>query len=166
MDEFDLYEDDDINIDDTYLTFSIDLEEYAICVSYVTEIVRMQKIIEMPDVPAYIKGVINLRGKIVPVMDIRKRFNLPSLEYSDRTVIIVLEIEGVLTGIAVDRVNDVTELPAQAIEPPPHFARESETHSLIKGMGKSGEHVYILLDIEPMLQNGKIQSKSADLISY
>ena len=92
LDDFDLYEDDDVNIEDTYLTFSIDSEEYAVCVSYVTEIVRLQKIIEVPDVPSYIKGVINLRGKVIPVMDIRSRFSLQAVEYSDRTVIIVLEL--------------------------------------------------------------------------
>ncbi|PIQ23944.1 chemotaxis protein CheW [bacterium (Candidatus Blackallbacteria) CG17_big_fil_post_rev_8_21_14_2_50_48_46] len=156
MDEFDLYEDDDINIGDTYLTFSIDHEEYAICVSYVTEIVRLQKIIEVPDVPNYIKGVINLRGKIIPVMDIRSRFNLQTVDYSDRTVIIVLELGDVLTGIAVDKVNDVTELPPHCIDPPPQYSRGGENQSVIKGIGKNGDHVYILLDTDCLIHNKEI----------
>ena len=159
MDEFDLYEDDDISIADTYLTFSIDQEEYAICVSYVTEIVRLQKIIEVPDVPGYIKGVINLRGKIIPVMDIRSRFGLSSVDYSDRTVIIVLELADVLTGVAVDKVNDVTELSADMIDPPPNYSRGTDSASVIKGIGKSGEHVYVLLDTETLLNQKEMVSR-------
>lgn len=164
LDDFDLYEDDDVNIQDTYLTFSIDNEEYAVCVRYVTEIVRLQKIIEVPDVPNYIKGVINLRGKVIPVMDIRSRFSLPAVAYSDRTVIIVLELEDTLMGMAVDKVNDVTEIPPGAIDPPPHFAQANEAQSVVKGMGKSEDKVYILLDTECLVHSKEIQINPQELL--
>lgn len=164
IDDFDLYEDDDVNIHDTYLTFSIDQEEYAVCVSYVTEIVRLQKIIDIPDVPNYIKGVINLRGKVIPVMDIRSRFHLPEVPYSDRTVIIVLDLEDTLMGVAVDKVNDVTEILPEAIDPPPHFS-QSEAQSIVKGMGKCNDKVYIVLDTECLVHSKEIQLNLPEVAS-
>ena len=80
------------NIDDMYLTFAVAGEEYAVGIGFVTEIVGMQKVMEVPDVPHFIRGVINLRGKVIPVMDVRRRFGMPETTYTERTVIIVLDI--------------------------------------------------------------------------
>ena len=97
------------NIDDMYLTFAVAGEEYGIGIGYVTEIVGMQRVMEVPDLPAFIKGVINLRGKVIPVMDVRLRFSMDWKPYTERSVIIVLDVEGVPIGLAVDAVSDVRE---------------------------------------------------------
>ncbi len=99
------------NIDDMYLTFAVAGEEYGIGIGYVTEIVGMQRVMEVPDLPAFIKGVINLRGKVIPVMDVRLRFSMDWKPYTERSVIIVLDVEGVPIGLAVDAVSDVREIP-------------------------------------------------------
>jgi len=147
----DMY-DDDVNTDNIYLTFSIEKEEYALYVHNVIEIVKLQKIIPVPDVVEYITGVINLRGKVIPVMDIRKRFKLPTVEYSDRTIIIVLEFENVFTGIAVDKVNDVIEILPANIQPPSQYSNDN---GVVKGMGKKDEKALIILDISFLLNSKK-----------
>lgn len=144
------------NIEDMYLNFGVSKEEYAVGIMDVTEIVGMQKIIEVPDVPGYIKGVINLRGKVIPVMDIRLRFNLAEREYDDRTVIIVLDVQGTLTGLVVDRVNEVLELPPEQITPPPYRAGAKD-NSVIAGMGKHNDEVSIILDVRRLLHNSMVE---------
>ena len=99
------------NIDDMYLTFALAGEEYGVGIGYVTEIVGMQGVMEVPDLPAFIKGVINLRGKVIPVMDVRLRFSMDWQPYTERSVIIVLDVDGVPIGLAVDAVSDVLENP-------------------------------------------------------
>ena len=91
-------------LEQMYLIYSVNEENYGVGINFVTEIVGLQKIIDVPDVPIFIKGVINLRGQVIPVIDIRLRFGLPEIDYSDRTVIIVMEHNGVQTGLIVDRV--------------------------------------------------------------
>ena len=92
-----------------YLTFNLAKEDYGIEIKYVTEIIGIQRITEVPDMPDFLKGVINLRGKIIPVMDVRIRFSLPAREYDDRTCIVVVDIEGRAMGLVVDRMNEVSE---------------------------------------------------------
>ena len=142
---------DESNIDDMYLTFGVSEEEYGIAIAHVTEIVGMQRIMEVPDVPAFIKGVINLRGKIIPVMDVRARFAMQEAEYTERTVIIVLDMQGLPIGLIVDNVNEVLEIPPQSIDPAPAFDGGRKSEGLLKGLGKSGERVAILLDLERMV---------------
>jgi purine-binding chemotaxis protein CheW len=141
---------EDDNIDEMFLTFGIQDEEYAVNITHVTEIVGIQKISEVPDVPAFIKGVINLRGKVIPVMDVRLRFGLPWREYDDRTTIIVLELNGAPTGLMVDRVNDVTAIPEGQIDPPPRW-RNNGTQGVIKGLGKQDNRVSVILDVGRLL---------------
>ena len=147
------------NIEDMYLNFGVGNEEYAVGIKYVTEIVGLQKIIEVPDVPTYIKGVINLRGKVIPVMDVRLRFNLPECEYTDRTVIIVLDVQDILTGLVVDRVNEVLDLPPEQIAPPPQQTG-SDDSSVIEGMGKHNDEVSIILNVQRLLNNQQIEVRS------
>lgn len=117
----------------------------------------LQDIIPVPDVPAFIKGVINLRGKVVPVMDVRRRFRLPEREYNERTVIIVLEDRDSTTGLVVDSVNDVVEiLPAQ-IDPAPRV-HGTESSGLVRGMGRRGDAVVILIDVQRLLSAEKIDA--------
>ncbi|MEY2699621.1 MAG: hypothetical protein RIQ52_376 [Pseudomonadota bacterium] len=144
---------DENNIQDMYLTFGIAGEEYGVGISYVTEIVGMQRVMEVPDVPAYIKGVINLRGKVIPVMDVRLRFRMPEIAYTERTVIIVLDIDDVPVGLIVDHVTEVMEIAAAQIDAPPRFGSGDKDGSVIQGLGKQDDRVVILLDIERLVSS-------------
>ncbi len=144
------------NIEEMYLTFNVGNEEYAVNISHVTEIVGMQKVSEVPDVPEFIKGVINLRGKVIPVMDVRLRFGLPWKEYNDRTTIIVLELEDIATGLIVDQVNEVLEISKENIDPPPRW-HDTSKKSVIKGLGKREDSVCIILDVVCLLSEEHIQ---------
>ena len=139
------YEEDEDTQEDKFLTFVLNGEEYGIEIRHVTEIIGIQNITEVPDMPNYIKGVINLRGKVIPVMDVRLRFNLEEREYDDRTCIIVINIEEQSVGMIVDRVSEVLDIPKSDVEPPPKV-KKGESSRFIKGMGKVDERVKILLD--------------------
>ena len=151
---------DEDNIEDMYLTFGVAEEEYGIGISYVTEVVGLQRIMGVPDVPSFIKGVINLRGKVIPVMDVRLRFNMPSKPYTERTVIIVLDIETVMIGLVVDHVSEVLEIPESHIDLPTRMGETSQ-HGVIKGFGKQGKKVAIILDIERLVSNQRIEINQA-----
>lgn len=150
----DLFEEDYEECEDTqedkFLTFALNREEYGIEIGYVTEIIGIQSITEMPDMPCYIKGAINLRGKIIPVMDVRLRFRLAEREYDDRTCIIVINIDGQSVGLIVDRVSEVLDIPKGEIEPPPNVKR-GESSRFIQGMGKVGGQMKILLNSHQLL---------------
>lgn len=135
---------------DRFLSFRIEEEDYGIEIKYVTEIIVMHKVTEVPGTPLFIKGVINLRGKVIPVMDVRERFNLEARTYDDRTCIVVVEVSEVSVGLIVDTVNEVVDIPGDRIDPPPstHSGVES---SYISGMGKIGKKVKILLDLKNVL---------------
>jgi purine-binding chemotaxis protein CheW len=134
----------DGSIEDMYLTFEVAEETYAVNIACVTEIVGIQHISEIPDVPPYIKGAMNLRGKVIPVMDQRLRFGLQERDYDERTTIIVLDVEGVPTGLVVDRVTDVVTIPKEKIDPPPHWLGKGE-RGIIQGLGKVNDRVSIIL---------------------
>jgi purine-binding chemotaxis protein CheW len=149
----DLYDEDDEDTQkDKYLTFTVGSEDYGIEIVHVTEIIGIQKITDMPDMPDYIKGVINLRGKVIPVMDVRLRFRMPEREYDDRTCIVVVNVNGTPVGLVVDTVKEVADIPENQIELPPEVA-QSGTQRYIKGLGKMGEAVKILLDVEKLVRN-------------
>jgi purine-binding chemotaxis protein CheW len=149
----DLYDEDDEDTQkDKYLTFTVGSEDYGIEIVHVTEIIGIQKITDMPDMPDYIKGVINLRGKVIPVMDVRLRFRMPEREYDDRTCIVVVNVNGTPVGLVVDTVKEVADIPENQIELPPEVA-QSGTQRYIKGLGKMGETVKILLDVEKLVRN-------------
>ncbi len=132
-----------------FLTFSLGNEYYGIEIMYVTEIIGMQPVTEVPELPGYIKGIINLRGKIIPVMDVRLRFKKPAIEYNDRTCIIVIEINDISIGLIVDSVSDVLAISDEDIVPPPEI--NSGTNKYIKGIGKVGSEVKLLLDSNKLL---------------
>lgn len=135
---------------DKYLTFRLADEDYGIEICYVTEIIGIQKITKVPDMANFIKGVINLRGKVIPVMDVRARFCLPPREYDERTCVIVVNVNEQDIGLVVDRVNEVVDIPAAQVEPPP-AASQSRSSNYIRGIGKMGESVKVLLDAETLL---------------
>lgn len=145
-----LDEDEEDTQQDKFLTFFIGQEEYGIDIKYVTEIIGVQKITEVPDMPNYIKGVINLRGKVIPVMDVRLRFGMEERDYDDRTCIIVINVEEQAVGLIVDRVSEVLDIPAGDIEPPPQLQRGNKG-MLLMGMGKVDDGVKILLDAQKLL---------------
>jgi purine-binding chemotaxis protein CheW len=151
--QIDLVFNDENDINDMYLTFGLGVEEYGISINYVTEIVGMQRVMEVPDVPAFIKGVINLRGKVIPVMDVRRRFNMPEEPYTERTVIIVLDSNGVLIGLIVDNVNEVMEIAENQIDQPPQFGTNRDNSNVIRGLGKQGTKVAILLNVENLISH-------------
>jgi len=151
----------DDNAENMYLTFDVAGEEYAVNISYVTEVVGMQKISEVPDVPAFVKGVINLRGKVIPVLDMRLRFNLPGREYTERTTIVVLELQGVPTGLVVDQVTDVLTIAAENVSPPPRWQGRGE--SVVSGLGRREGGVSILLDVPRLLSEKDLREDLAGL---
>lgn len=150
----DLLNDEDWDEEDTqedkFLTFALKKEEFGIEIRYVTEIIGMQNITEVPDMPHYIRGVINLRGKVIPVMDVRLRFGLEERDYDDRTCIIVININEQSVGLIVDRVSEVLDIPKGQIEPPPRV-RKGESSRFIQGMGKVGDHTKIILNAHQLL---------------
>lgn len=139
-----------------YLTFQLGNEEFAIQVLRVREIMGVQEITAVPQTPAYVKGVINLRGKVIPVVDLRLKFGLPELEYTQRTCIIVVQIQGeaekLLIGVIVDAVSEVLTLQAAEIEDTPDFGSGVATPYLL-GMAKIRGKVKILLDIDQVLSS-------------
>lgn len=146
-----LWDDDDEDTQkDKYLTFHLAAEDYGLDIACVTEIIGIQKITIVPNMPPFIKGVINLRGKVVPIMDIRRRFELEEREYDDRTCIIIADIRGTAVGLIVDQVNEVIDIPEEHIEPPPESGGQRYS-SYISGMGKVGDEVKILLNINTLL---------------
>lgn len=137
-----------------YLTFLIGKEEFGVAVLKVREILGMQDITAVPQTPSYLKGVINLRGKVIPVMDLRLKFGLPNLEYTQRTCIIVVQVKRgctpLLMGIIVDEVSEVSTMAPGDIEDTPDFGA-SVTTAYILGIAKIKGKVKILLDINEVL---------------
>ena len=133
-----------------YLTFVLGEEVYGLEIRYVTEIIGIQKITPVPDMPDYVKGVINLRGKVIPVMDVRLRFAMAARAYDERTCIIVINAKETVVGLIVDTVMEVLEIPREQIEETNQLRRD-KGNQFMKGLGKVGESVKILLDAESLL---------------
>jgi purine-binding chemotaxis protein CheW len=137
-----------------YLTFSLAGEEYGIGILKVREIIGMMTITTIPQTPRYVKGVINLRGKVIPVIDLRLKFGMDAIEYNERTCIIVVELFGtgrsINMGIVVDSVSEVLNIKATDIEDTPNFGSSLNTEYIL-GMAKSSGGVKILLDIDRVL---------------
>lgn len=142
-----------------YLTFTLAEEEYGIGILKIKEIIGMMPITPVPQTPEFVKGVINLRGKVIPVVDLRLRFGMEEIEYTDRTCIIVVEISGdagtVQTGIVVDSVSEVMNIKSDDIEDSPSFGVKLDT-SYILGMAKMEGGVKILLDIDKVMSAEEI----------
>ncbi len=136
-----------------YLTFNIGKEEFGIEIRFVTEIIGgIQAITEVPEVPHYVKGIINLRGKIIPVIDVNLRFKREAKEYTDRTCIIVIDIDDLSVGLIVDNVTEVLSIPEEDIVPPPD-ARAGFSHQYLKAVGKVGGSVKLILDCHRILDH-------------
>lgn len=134
---------------DKYLIFKLDEDSYGIDIKYVVEIIGIQEITEVPDLPIYIRGIINLRGKVIPVMDMRIRLKKEEKDYNDRTCIIVIELENICLGIIVDSVSDVVTIGKEDITNPPNI--NNVRSNFIKSIGKIGTEVKLLLDCKRII---------------
>lgn len=139
-----------------FLTFALGNEIYGIEIKHVTEIIGIQAITELPELPEYIMGIINLRGKIIPVMDVRLRFKKEFREYNDRTCIIVIDIGDVSIGLIVDSVSEVLSIDEQNIVEPPRL-NNGQQNRYIKNIGKVDNEVKLLLDCEKLLTENEIE---------
>jgi purine-binding chemotaxis protein CheW len=142
------------NLAGKYLTFKLAKEEYGIGILKIREIIGMMPITAIPQAPPFVKGIINLRGKVIPVTDLRVKFGLEELEHTNRTCIIVVEVKGnsgpVTMGLVVDAVSEVANIKGDYIEPTPYFGTRLQTE-YISGMAKMEGGVKILLDIDRVL---------------
>ncbi|MDB5047341.1 MAG: CheW protein [Fibrobacteres bacterium] len=142
-----------------YLTFKLGPESYGIGILKVQEIIGMMAVTRMPRTPAYVRGVVNLRGKVIPVLDLRLKFGMEGRQDTDRTCIIVVQLQSTGTvitmGIIVDEVSEVLDVTTAQIEPPPSFGVAVDV-SFIMGMGKVGQKVVLLLDADRILMSQEL----------
>ena len=156
MSDIDLLVEEDEDIDnqsDKYLMFTLGNEEYGIDIKRITAIEELQKITTIPDMPVFVKGVINLRGKVIPAVDLRLRFGLEAREYDDRTCIVIVSVDESAIGLIVDIVSEVHEIKKEDIELPPTFKSSSGKEQYISGLAKKGEEVKIILDVKKIISN-------------
>jgi len=132
------------------VTFSIGGEEFGVEILKVQEIVRSMEMTRVPNAPDFVEGVVNLRGRVIPIIDMRKRFGLEHKAHDSRTRIIVIDMNGVVTGFVVDSVSEVLRLPRNTIEPPPPVVAGIES-DYISGVGKLEDRLLILLDMDSLL---------------
>jgi purine-binding chemotaxis protein CheW len=138
-----------------FLTFTLGHEAFGIEIQFVTEIIGIQPITVIPEVPTFIKGIINLRGKIIPVIDVRLKFKKEPVEYTDRTCIIVIDIRETCVGLIVDNVAEVLVIGDDNIVPPPDY-KTGLQNRYIKAIGKVGDEVKLLLDCDKLLKNEEL----------
>ncbi len=138
-----------------YLTLRLGKEEYAIDILRVQEIRSYEAPTRMVNAPAFIKGVVNLRGVIVPIVDLRMKLNLDKVEYNEFTVVIILNVRGTVIGAVVDSVSDVVTLAADAIKPAPQFETTLDTR-FITGLANVGERMLIVMNMEALMSNAEM----------
>jgi purine-binding chemotaxis protein CheW len=141
-----------------FLTFSLGSELYGVEILYVTEIVGVQPITVVPELPDYIKGIINLRGKIIPVMDARLKFKKTALQYNDRTCIIVIDMDEISIGLIVDSVSEVLNIAEQDLVLPPKLTKDGKKY--IKSIAKTGDDITLILDCAKLLDEDEIADLS------
>ena len=143
-----------------YLTFVLAGEEYGIQILSVHEILGMLPATRIPRTPEHIRGVINLRGKVIPVLDLRLRFGMPAVEATETSCIIVVQVQGTQMGLVVDQVSEVTTIAHTDIEPAPSFGADVPT-DFILGIGKAAGRVRLLLDIDRVLSTDEVVEVTA-----
>ena len=150
---------------DTYVTFYSGNECFALEIQYVNEIIVYQEITQIPESEDYIKGLINLRGKIIPVMDVRLRFKQEPKKYTDRTCIIIVNVKGTVAGLIVDKMAEVVKIAREDILDPPTLGNEDKSQNrYVYGIGKVGDSVKLLLDPDKLLKDEDLSvgEQSAD----
>jgi purine-binding chemotaxis protein CheW len=133
-----------------FLTFTLQNEEYGIEILRVQEIKGFSKITPIPNAPPFVRGVMNLRGTVVPIVDLRARFSMTEKEYDQFTCIVVVNVGSRVVGLVVDSVSDVLNIPGESIADPPELATDGNS-SCITGMGKLGERIVMLLDTSKLI---------------
>ena len=136
-----------------YMTFKSGSEYYGIELKYVNEIMGIQPITAIPEVEEYIRGLINLRGKIVPVIDVRIRFKQEPFEYNDRTCIIIVDVKHTVIGLIVETIDDVVTIKDKDIEAPPSLTTTKDKDKYVYGFGKVGDEVKLLLNPEKLIRD-------------
>ncbi len=144
-----------------YLTFSLEKEEYGIAINFVNEIIGMQKINDIPEVSSFVKGIINLRGNIIPIIDMRLKLKKQPAEYDDRTCIVIVDINGISAGLIVDKVAEVINIDDDQISPPPDF-RTGFQNRYINGIGKLKDSVILLIDCERLFKEDELEEIMAE----
>ncbi len=137
-----------------YLTYDLASEGYGLEIRHVIEIIGIQPITAVPNLPEHVIGVLNLRGKVIPIIDVRRRFGLAHRDHDERTCIVVVKVNDNSVGLVVDKVSEVISIPANEIETPPATGRKRKNY--IAGIGKIGHQVKILLDIEALLEDEEL----------
>ncbi len=136
-----------------YMTFQVGQEVFGIELKYVNEIIQMQPVTPIPEVEHYIKGLINLRGKIIPVIDVADRFEKEAFAYTDRTCVIVIEVKSIEVGLIIENIAEVVSIEEEDILPPPTIGHGSMQDKFVHGIGKVGESVKLLLDPVKLLSD-------------
>ena len=139
-----------------FLTFVLSNEEYGIEILKVREIIGLMDITSVPQTPDYMKGVINLRGKVIPVIDLRMKFSMPEEEHTQETCVIVVEVNSTSIGLIVDSVSEVSDIASGEIENAPKFGQGIDT-SFIMGLGKVKDKIIIMLDIDEVLSSDELE---------
>ena len=142
------------------VTFSIGEEEFGVNILKVQEIIRTMEITKVPRAPEFVEGVINLRGKVIPIIDLRRRFGLAPKAHDKNTRIIVIEINTVIVGFVVDAVSEVLRIPASTVEPPPPVVAGVES-DYISGVGQLQDRLLIMLDLDKLLSSEDMEMLSA-----
>jgi len=143
-----------------FMTFQTGKEYFGINISYVEQIIAMQPITAIPEVEDYIMGLINLRGKIIPVIDVRIRFKMPPIEYTDRTCIIVIDVKSTVVGLIVEKIAEVSDITDDDIVPPPTLGghKDSEKNKYVYGLARTGDVVKLLLDPEKLIRQEVLET--------
>jgi purine-binding chemotaxis protein CheW len=134
------------------VTFKLGSEEFGVDILKVQEIIKMMNVTKIPNAPVFIEGVINLRGKIIPIVDLRKRLGFEDQEFDKSTRIIVVELDGLVLGFIVDSVSEVLRIPEDTIEPPPSMVAGIESE-YIEGVGKLDDRLLILLELKKIFSS-------------
>lgn len=145
-----------------FMTFKCGKESFGIEIKYVEEIIQYQSITTIPEVESYIKGLINLRGKIIPVIDIRMRFGQESFEYNDRTCIIVINVNNTVVGLIIESIAEVVTIDDASILPPPSLSHGPEQNKYVYGIGKIQDKVKLLLDPEKLIGDVNIDGIASE----
>ena len=143
--------------DEQMVVFRLAEEQFAVTVSQVQEINRLSRITKVPRAPEYVEGVVNLRGDVIPVIDLRKRFELATREYNQFNRIIVSDFDKKKVGIIVDEVLEVLRVPKKNVEPAPGIVQESNIQNFLEGLANLGERMIMMLDLKNILQAGEWQ---------
>jgi len=159
----DLFSENAAEMEGKYLTFWTDQQLFGVPIADVVQIVGIQQITAIPDFPEYAKGIINLRGAIIPVIDVRLRFRKPETEYNERTCIIVTSIHDNAVGLIVDAVDEVTDIGDEAISVPPKMNNKDCSNSYLTGIGKLDQKIVLLLDTSKILSENEFELLTQDV---